>query len=169
MARRDLFTGRSGQLAVMAEFLIRELNVAIPEVDVGDDIVVVRDEHDQVTRVQVKTANAIDRPQLDRFYAEFRLPMRQMESGPPHLVYAFAVRRRERWEEFVIVRRSVLQQLRVEHDVGSPHKDRLTLGLTFTREDIRTKGVSFQPFRSKFEPWPPLDEVPEGVILPVGE
>ena len=32
------FVGKAGQLAVMAEFLLRGYNVAMPEVDVGDDI-----------------------------------------------------------------------------------------------------------------------------------
>lgn len=45
MTAASQFTGRNGQLALMAEFLIRQLNVAIPEVDVGDDIVVVRDDN----------------------------------------------------------------------------------------------------------------------------
>src|SRR5215217_1738149 len=108
MARKDLFTGRSGQLALMAEFLHRELNVAIPEVDVGDDIVVVRDDNDQVTRVQVKTANAAELKEGGRFTAQFKLPLDQLEKGPRHLVYAFVVRRNGRWEEFVIVRRAIL-------------------------------------------------------------
>lgn len=42
-SRRDLYVGRAGQLAVMAELLLRGYNVAIPEVDVGDDVFVVRD------------------------------------------------------------------------------------------------------------------------------
>jgi hypothetical protein len=33
-----LYNGRAGQLAVMAELLLRGWNVAIPEVDVGDDV-----------------------------------------------------------------------------------------------------------------------------------
>lgn len=41
--RINLYTGRAGQMAVMAEFLIRGYNVAVPEVDVGDDILVVKD------------------------------------------------------------------------------------------------------------------------------
>lgn len=106
MARRNLFTGRSGQLALMAEFLIRELNVAIPEVDVGDDIVVVRDDHDLITRVQVKTANAVPQKAAGCFSATFNVPLEQLESGPQALVYAFVVRRLNRWEEFLIIRRS---------------------------------------------------------------
>ena len=39
MSRKSLYVGRSGQMAVMAEFLIRGYNVAVPEVDVGHDII----------------------------------------------------------------------------------------------------------------------------------
>ncbi len=55
---RLAFFGRSGQLAVMSEFLHRRINVAIPEVDVGDDVFVVKGSDDTVTRVQVKGATA---------------------------------------------------------------------------------------------------------------
>ena len=50
------FFGRSAQMAVMAELLHRRINVAIPEVDVGDDIYAVKGLSPQVTRVQVKGA-----------------------------------------------------------------------------------------------------------------
>jgi hypothetical protein len=36
--KQNLYTGRSGQFAVMAEFLRRGYNVAIPEIDIGEDI-----------------------------------------------------------------------------------------------------------------------------------
>ena len=55
---RSAFFGRSGHLAVMSEFLHRRINVAIPEVDVGDDVFVVKGSDDTVTRVQVKSATA---------------------------------------------------------------------------------------------------------------
>lgn len=58
MSRQSLYVGRAGQMAVMAEFLARGYNVAIPEVDVGDDIFVVRDLSEQYSRIQVKTAMA---------------------------------------------------------------------------------------------------------------
>jgi hypothetical protein len=32
------YVGKAGQLAVMGEFLLRGYNVAMPEVDVGDEI-----------------------------------------------------------------------------------------------------------------------------------
>lgn len=40
----------------MSEFLWRGYNVAIPEVDRGDDIFVVHDDDGTLHRVQVKTA-----------------------------------------------------------------------------------------------------------------
>jgi hypothetical protein len=51
---RLLYQGASGQMAVMSEFLFRLINVAVPEVDVGDDVFVVREKDEAVTRVQVK-------------------------------------------------------------------------------------------------------------------
>lgn len=80
---KDAFTGRSGQLAVMAEFLIRETNVAIPEVDIGEDIVVVGDDRVRITPVQVKTANALEaQPEhSDKFRAQFRVPIKQLETS----------------------------------------------------------------------------------------
>lgn len=59
IARTDsLYFGLAGQHAVMSELLARGYNVAHPEVDVGDDIISVRDEDDEFTLVQVKAANA---------------------------------------------------------------------------------------------------------------
>jgi hypothetical protein len=40
VSRQHLYTGKSGQLAVMAELVSRGYNVAVPEVDAGDDIFV---------------------------------------------------------------------------------------------------------------------------------
>jgi len=167
MPRRDLFTGRSGQLALMAEFLHREMNVAIPEVDIGDDIVVVRDDNDQITRVQVKTANAKPLKSPGLFSAQFKLPLHQLENGPLHLVYALVVRRSNRWEEFVIIRRSILFQLHTSNGLGSVDpKANLILALTFGPDAIMNKGLNLNPFRSRFDPWPPSDVVPDGVIPP---
>jgi hypothetical protein len=39
----NLYLGKAGQFASMSYFLMRGWNVAIPEVDVGDDLFVVDD------------------------------------------------------------------------------------------------------------------------------
>src|SRR5439155_23035933 len=86
-----LYFGRSGQLAVMSELLYRRRNAAIPEVDVGDDVFVVRDEEDIVTRVQVKSANAT--VQHGGYFAQFSIPLSQLRIRKPlSFVYIFPVR-----------------------------------------------------------------------------
>ena len=50
--------GRAGQFAAMAEILARGWNVAIPEVDTGDDVFVAQDDGARLTRVQLKTLAA---------------------------------------------------------------------------------------------------------------
>jgi hypothetical protein len=165
MGRRDLFTGRSGQLALMSEFLIRGINVAVPEVDIGEDIVVVRDDNDILFRVQVKTANALPHARTANFSAQFNLSMQQLEGGSQNLIYAFVVRRNNRWEEFVIVRRSILYDLRTRYAIGTQDaRGNLLLKLSFTPTAITNKGLSLQPFRSRFDPWPPPPDLPEGVL-----
>jgi PD-(D/E)XK endonuclease len=57
----NLYLGKAGQFAVMSHFLMRGWNVAVPEVDVGDDLLVVEDKKGIFFRVQVKTAQAVER------------------------------------------------------------------------------------------------------------
>jgi hypothetical protein len=157
----NLFTGRSGHLAVMAEFLHRGINVAVPEVDVGDDVFVVRGTDEAVIRVQVKTANAEE--QQGGYVGQFSVPWGQLNvpNDSPPLVYVFVVRRGRRWSDFLVIRRGALRQLHEERGVGSITKDRngdpagLTLRLVFAADDVQNKGASLQRFRDAFDPWPP--------------
>ncbi|HVX01096.1 MAG TPA: hypothetical protein VHA52_11795, partial [Candidatus Babeliaceae bacterium] len=52
------YLGKAGHLNVMSEFLMLGWNVAIPEVDIGDDIFVVQDDNGTLRRVQVKTSTS---------------------------------------------------------------------------------------------------------------
>ena len=46
MSRKaNLYVGRAGQMVVISEFLIRGWNVAVPEVDIGDDLLVIKDQN----------------------------------------------------------------------------------------------------------------------------
>ena len=56
---KNLYVGRAGQMAVMAELLWRGWNVALPEVDVGDDVLVVKDDSGDLWRIQVKTEHVV--------------------------------------------------------------------------------------------------------------
>ncbi len=54
----DSFTGRATQLTVMAEVLRLHCNAAIPEVDLGTDVFVFKDDREEVVRLQVKACTA---------------------------------------------------------------------------------------------------------------
>jgi hypothetical protein len=56
MANTTQYMGKAGQLAVMSEFAYRGYNVAMPEIDIGDDIFVVNDDNGNMWRIQVKTS-----------------------------------------------------------------------------------------------------------------
>ena len=91
MSRANLYLGKAGQFSAMSEFLCRGWNVATPEVDVGDDIFVVRDETGEFWRVQVKTANG--KTTKSGFSAQFNLSLPQLEQAfEPELIYYFIVR-----------------------------------------------------------------------------
>jgi hypothetical protein len=158
-----LYKGASGQMVVLSEFLYRLINVAVPEVDVGDDIFVVQEQDETVTRVQVKHSKA-DAQQNESYVAQFFLPWDQFDhlDDTPALVYVLAVRYTHRWTDFIVARRSVLRQLQADHAIGSVVKNEagdttgLKLRLVFTDLDVRGKGgYSLQPYRNAFEPWPP--------------
>lgn len=150
-----LYIGRSGQLAVMSELLYRRRNTAIPEVDVGDDVLVVRDEENTVTRVQVKSANAT--AQHGGYFAQFSIPLLQLSKWLPFsFVYIFPVRWESRWSDFIILHRVTLNRLHATRKIGSVSQGNLVLRLAFTTNDVRNKNVSFQQFRNAWDPWPPL-------------
>jgi hypothetical protein len=86
-----LYLGKAGHLTVMSEFLTRGWNVAIPEVDVGDDIFVVQDNNGTLRRVQVKTSTGTVRQ--SSFSGQFNVPLAQLKNIaniPVH--YVFIVR-----------------------------------------------------------------------------
>ena len=146
----------------MAEFLHRRINVAIPEVDVGDDVFVVKGTDDTVTRVQVKAATAT--AQSNGHVALFNVPLAQLSvpNDTPSLVYVFAVRYGNRWSDFVVIRRSRLFELysegagtRIVDDRGNPQAQfrivfRESKGLCGPDE-----AANFQEYRDAWEPWPP--------------
>jgi hypothetical protein len=157
---RLAFFGRSGHLAVMSEFLHRRINVAIPEVDVGDDVFVVKGSDDTVTRVQVKSATA--KPQANSYFALFNVPRAQLSvpRDTPALVYIFAIRFQNRWSDFVVIRRSTLFA-RVNEGAGYRIVDRdgkesVQFRIVFTEAAAQCGPVNFHRYRDAWDPWPPL-------------
>lgn len=118
-----IFTGASGQMAVMSELLHRKCNAAIPHADVGMDVFAFRDDREEVARIQVKTAPGNHYKQGGGYHAKFAIPSVQLErTDNPPLFYALVVRLGEGWGNILLFGRGRLHQLWKEKGLGSPNK-----------------------------------------------
>ncbi|MDM8548421.1 hypothetical protein QUF72_00025 [Desulfobacterales bacterium HSG2] len=151
--KTNLYLGKAGQMAVMSEFLARGWNVAVPEVDVGDDIFVVRDSDGNLSRIQVKTGSA--KEIRNGYSAQFSVPLRQlMFPVSPELSYIFAVRRNQRWESFVIIQRDTLNEEYQSHNVGSQTgHDRLMLYMRFFQKKVVCSKRDFTVYLNRWDKW----------------
>jgi len=152
---QNLYVGRAGQMAVMAEFLWRGWNVAVPEVDVGDDVFVVKDEGGDLWRVQVKTATS--QPQWQGYSAQFSVSLDQLEAPRiPDLIYVFAIRGSAAWEPFIVIDRKTLWNEHREHRVGSASQGNLILRFTVQDSELRCSNRDFTAYRNDWSRWPVL-------------
>ena len=153
--KSSLYVGRAGQLVVMAEFLLRGWNVALPEVDIGDDVFVVKDEGGDLFRIQVKTATA--RPHVRGYSAQFAVGLSQLRTlRTPDLTYVLVVRRNSEWGPFVIVDRDTLRAEHELHRVGSVSNNKLILRLVYERARVGCGRRDLSKFRSDCSKWPLL-------------
>ena len=142
-------------MAVMAELLLRGWNVALPEVDVGEDLFVIEDETGRLTRIQVKTATA--RTQRDGYSAQFSVSLRQLSKPRvPDLIYIFAFRSEARWETFLIIERSALREEQELHHVGNISGDNVVLRFVSSGASLTCSGRDFRPYRGDWSRWPVL-------------
>lgn len=153
MSRKNLYTGRAGHLAVMAELLLRGWNTAIPEVDVGDDIFVVHDTDGSLRRVQVKTT-ATAKPLKNRpgYTSRFKVPLLQLETPKfPDITYVFAVRICDRWDAFVVIDRDDLYREHQKHGIGSKYENSLELRLRFEGTRIICSRHDLSQYRNDWD------------------
>ena len=153
MARRNLYTGKAGERAAVAQFLIRGWRVAVPEVDVGDDLFVARGT--AFVPVQIKTCRAT---QLKRSYiGQFRLPIEQVITPRvPELVYVFAVYHHCNWSDFVLIPRPDLHTEHVLHGAGSASGEYMTLRISFDTSAVRCGGGDWSTYRANWSAIPDL-------------
>ncbi len=150
------YLGKAGHLAVMSEFLVRGWNVAIPEVDVGDDIFVVKDENGTLRRVQVKTSIATHR--RNSTSAQFNLSLRQLRKTSGILIhYVFIIRTNNTWTTPLIVRQDYLLN-HIENDkVGSIYGDKITLYLSLQNIKATCSSIDFTSYLNNFADFPLID------------
>ena len=117
MGKETSYVGKAGHLAVMGEFALRGYNVAMPEIDVGDDLFVFNDATGSTWRIQVKTAIATARAKSDSM--QFRIRESAITTRlDPDLHFIFACRLKDQWK-FIIVSRSILENYVRAHSLGS--------------------------------------------------
>jgi len=146
--KQNLYVGRSGQLAVMGEFLFRGYNVAVPEVDVGEDLFVIRDEDGDLYRIQVKSAVGKGKKIVS---GTFKVPLVQLNRDfTPELFYVFALRHGGLWREFLLIPRATLLGLRTNSRIGNVIETDLILSLSFTESEVRCREVNLQQFRNNW-------------------
>lgn len=156
MKKHDhLYLGKAGHLTVMSEFLIRGWNVAIPEVDIGDDIFVVQDAYGILRRVQVKSATSIIRK--NGFGAFFRINLKQLfniSQIPVH--YVFIVRHQQKWTKPLIIRQDYLLDFVTNQNLGTRYAEHLNLYISFKDGKVLSSGLDFSNFVADYVDFPLL-------------
>ena len=149
----NLYLGKAGQLVVMSYFLIQGWNVAVPEVDVGDDLFVVEDKKGIFFRVQVKTAQAVERAK--GYSVQFNLSLAQIQTfTDPDIYYVFVICRNGQWTDLLVIPREDLTDLYSENNIGSVVKGQLILYITFKEGKITCSNIDFTRFHNNFEDFP---------------
>jgi hypothetical protein len=145
-----LYFGKAGHLFVMSEFLLRGWNVAIPEVDVGDDIFVVKDFNGELVRVQVKTSKAMYLKN-GGYSAQFKLSLKQLRDSIKEVSYVFVVRETNNWNLPIIIDQQILLGLYENQSLGSEYKDNLILRLNFKNGKVTNKQIDLTEYQNNFE------------------
>jgi len=141
----------------MSEFLTRGWNVAIPEVDIGDDIFVVQDDNGTLRRVQVKTSTSNVRQ--NSFSGQFKISIAQLRNIaniPVH--YVFVVRHNNQWTQPVIIRQDYLLDHFENNNIGSENDGNLKLYFSYSHEKVECSGFDFSKYLSNFDDFPLIEE-----------
>jgi hypothetical protein len=102
--------GTAGEFFAMSELLLRGWNVAVPVIDVGDDVFVIDDADKTTWRVQVKSAMATrsERGSSATLKAHFTLSRSQLGAGHDmELFYMLMIRVDRAWRFLVIPRKEL--------------------------------------------------------------
>lgn len=142
----------------MSEFLWRGYNVAIPEVDRGDDIFVVHDDDGTLHRVQVKTATGAAYTRNAGCRAQFSVTWSQLATlRQPDLNYVFAIRHAGRWQSWFLATRQELFTLHRKQGVGRRIGDSLLVRFAARPDRLVSNGLDLTAHRDAWDRyWPPL-------------
>lgn len=150
------YLGKAGHLAVMSEFLMRGWNVAIPEVDIGDDIFVVQDDNGTLRRVQVKTCTAVQRS--NGVSGTYNVSLKNLRTVSNILVhYVFIARSMGIWLRPIIIRQDYLLDYFDNKGVGSESRGNVTFYFSFTDSGVSCSGEDFSGYLNNFNDFPQIE------------
>ncbi len=155
------YLGKAGHLTVMAEFLMLGWNVAIPEVDIGDDIFVVKDDDGALKKVQVKTAQSIKRN--SGFSAQFSISSKKLLNlSFPTVYYVFIVRYNNEWSKPIIINQYDLEehyrkymQKKGENIKGNIDKN-IIFYFSFEGNEVKCNKQDFSKYINNFSDFPQI-------------
>lgn len=154
---QNLYTGGAGQSAVMSEFLFRGYNVAVPEVDRGDDLFVVEDASGSLSRIQVKAATGKSYRRGGGYSAKVKVGLKQLTTPQtPALTYVFVLRCGDRWCDFVVLPQTDLDALRSNQNVGTVAGKSLILTVSVTSNAVSCSKQDLTKYRNNFSSWPTI-------------
>lgn len=140
----------------MSEFLTRGWNVAIPEVDIGDDIFVVQDDNGTLRRVQVKTSTSTTRQ--NGYSGQFNMSLSQLKKIADILVhFVFVVRHNNAWTKPIIIRQDYLLDHFQTNNIGSAHGDNLSLYFSYSINKVECSGLDLTKYISDFTDFPLIE------------
>lgn len=144
----------------MAEFALRGYNVAMPEMDIGDDIFAVNDQTGTMWRIQVKTGVATVGP--NKTWSQFRVRRKAITTpSSPELHFVFVLRAAKLWH-YVVVARNVLEDRHVNQGLGTISTSKgqqwvtLTFSLTPAKNTISCSKQDVTGWLDNWAVWPEL-------------
>ena len=149
------YLGKAGHLTIMSEFLMLGWNVAIPEVDIGDDIFVVQDDNGTLRRVQVKTS--ISTTRKSGYSGQFSVAIKNLRNITNILVhYIFIVRRNDEWSKPIIIRQDYLLDHFENNKAGAEANGNIILYFSYTDGKVECSGQDFTKYVRDFSDFPQI-------------
>jgi len=131
------YKSKAAHMAVMAELAWREYNVAMPEIDIGDDIFAVKDASGNMWRLQVKYSQA---NRLKNGYSgTFGVREDQLKKpSTPELYYIFVIKKTSgEWTYLILPRTALLT-----------HHQSNSFGSKFHNKTLKKDFINFRLFFS---------------------
>jgi hypothetical protein len=149
------YVGKAGHLATMGELCLRGYNVAMPEIDKGDDVFVVRDDSGAMWRLQVKTS----RGKKQKTSRAFGFRVKELSIATPQtpdLHFIFVMRKSHHWR-FLIMDRAVLRTYVRNNHVGTLNGDYRQVNIVL-HDDGRAicSGIDLHGHLEDWATWPTI-------------